>query len=235
MGEIKKCTTCGKDKDVSNFYFYKGVRTYKSTCKDCLKKYRKEYHIKNKEKHNVRDKKYYEDHKKERKEYDKSRYYNDFDYRIGLYEKNRIRQEGEGRSEYLEYMKDYYEKNKEKYLKRNKKYFKNNYWTNIKFRISKILRNRVYLALRAKNVSKNKKIMELIGCSVEFFIDYTKSKFTKGMSWEELMEGNIHIDHIKPLALFNLVNENEQKKAFHYTNMQPLWAKDNLSKGKKYE
>ena len=52
------------------------------------------------------------------------------------------------------------------------------------------------------------------------------------MSWGNY--GKWHVDHIRPCASFNLVNEEEQKKCFHYTNLQPLWAKDNLSKGSKY-
>ena len=58
-------------------------------------------------------------------------------------------------------------------------------------------------------------------------------KFVSGMSWENY--GKWHIDHIKPCASFNLLEEDEQKKCFHYTNLQPLWAKDNLKKGGKYE
>jgi hypothetical protein len=52
------------------------------------------------------------------------------------------------------------------------------------------------------------------------------------MTWEN--HGKWHIDHIKPGALFNLINIEEQKKCFHYTNLQPLWASENLSKGCKY-
>ena len=52
------------------------------------------------------------------------------------------------------------------------------------------------------------------------------------MTWEN--HGVWHIDHIKPCCQFNLIDEEEQKKCFHYTNLQPLWAKDNLSKGGKY-
>ena len=53
-----------------------------------------------------------------------------------------------------------------------------------------------------------------------------------GMCWEKLGK-EIHIDHIIPCCSFDLVNEEKQKKCFHYTNLQPLWAKDNLSKGGK--
>jgi hypothetical protein len=50
------------------------------------------------------------------------------------------------------------------------------------------------------------------------------------MTWERFLLGEIHIDHIRPISSFNLFDEAELKKAFHYTNCQPLWAKDNLRK-----
>jgi hypothetical protein len=54
------------------------------------------------------------------------------------------------------------------------------------------------------------------------------------MSWEKVMNGEIHCDHRRPCASFDLSKPSEQRKCFHYTNLQPLWAKDNLEKGKKY-
>jgi hypothetical protein len=53
------------------------------------------------------------------------------------------------------------------------------------------------------------------------------------MSWENY--GKWHIDHIRPLTSFNLSDENQQLKAGHYTNLQPLWASENVRKGAKYE
>jgi hypothetical protein len=51
------------------------------------------------------------------------------------------------------------------------------------------------------------------------------------MNWEN--QGEWHIDHILPCASFDLTKEEEQRKCFHYTNLQPLWAKDNMIKGSK--
>ena len=62
--------------------------------------------------------------------------------------------------------------------------------------------------------------------------EYLEKQFEKGMSWKNY--GEWHIDHIKPCASFSLINEEEQKECFHYTNLRPLWAEENLSRPKKY-
>ena len=74
--------------------------------------------------------------------------------------------------------------------------------------------------------------MELTGCSKDELFKYLESKFIEDMTWDNY--GKWHIDHIRPCASFNLENSEEQIECFHYTNLQPLWAKDNISKGSKY-
>ncbi len=70
-----------------------------------------------------------------------------------------------------------------------------------------------------------------LGCSIAEFRTYIAAKFQPGMSWGNY--GEWHLDHIKPLASFNLADREQFLKAFHFTNYQPLWAKDNLAKGSK--
>lgn len=65
------------------------------------------------------------------------------------------------------------------------------------------------------------------------FMAYLEAKFTDGMSWKNY--GKWHIDHIKPLASFDLTDPEQVKAACHFTNLQPLWASDNISKGAKTE
>ena len=72
-----------------------------------------------------------------------------------------------------------------------------------------------------------------MGLSKEEVVIYLESKFTNGMTWGKFLDGKIHIDHIKPMSSFNLHNENELKRCMHHTNLQPLWARDNIRKGNK--
>jgi hypothetical protein len=83
-----------------------------------------------------------------------------------------------------------------------------------------------------KAVQRNSGISAVkdLGCSIEYFKKYLESKFELGMSWDNY--GEWHIDHIKPLVRFNLLDSNELSAACHYSNLQPLWAKPNLSKNK---
>ena len=99
-------------------------------------------------------------------------------------------------------------------------------------RIAASLRNRIYKAVKLGY--KSAKTEELLGATMLEVKKYLEKNFKQDMTWENYGFYGWHIDHIKPLALFNLSNPQEQKKAFHYTNLQPLWAKDNLSKYRKY-
>ncbi len=106
--------------------------------------------------------------------------------------------------------------------------------TDISYSIRSRLRRRQSKNLRRLKLLKRKSSLKYLGCSKTDFIEYFQSKFTPGMTWNAYFKGQIHLDHIRPLALFDLSKESDRKTAFHYTNLQPLWAKDNLSKRDKY-
>jgi len=110
--------------------------------------------------------------------------------------------------------------NRDKIQHTNTAYEKNRKLTDAEFKLVKALRSRLGSALRRQNSNKNTKTIELLGCSVSFLKGYLEAKFKEGMTWEN--HGEWHIDHIKPCASFNLLDEEEQKKCFHYTNLQPL-------------
>lgn len=101
----------------------------------------------------------------------------------------------------------------------------------IKFRIKKNLRSRLWHALKGKTKSQN--TMKLLGCDIDFLKKYLENKFLPGMSWKNYSYRGWHVDHIMPCDLFDLSKPKEQKRCFHYTNLQPLWAKDNISKNNK--
>jgi len=62
---------------------------------------------------------------------------------------------------------------------------------------------------------------------------YLESKFQPGMNWDNWSYKGWHIDHVIPLSSFNLENGEKLLKAVNFINLQPLWAKDNMSKGDK--
>lgn len=100
------------------------------------------------------------------------------------------------------------------------------------------------LAHRVRNVirkalmysKKSAKSEALTGCSISFLREHIESQFTNGMNWDKFLNAGklgIHIDHIKPISSFDLTKPSEQKKCFHFSNLQPMWAIDNIRKGAK--
>ncbi len=106
---------------------------------------------------------------------------------------------------------------------------KKRYRENVQARLAKLLRDRFQQAV--KKAFKQTSCLNLLGCNMAAFRERFESLFLPGMTWEN--QGKWHIDHIIPCSAFDLTIFEEQKKCFHYTNLQPLWAKDNMSKGDK--
>ena len=101
----------------------------------------------------------------------------------------------------------------------------------IKFKILHNLRKRILLVLHGKKKAESS--MQLLGCSTEHLKKHLESQFKDDMSWENYGIKGWHIDHIKPCASFDFSIIEEQKECFHYTNLQPLWWHENLSKSDK--
>jgi hypothetical protein len=133
----------------------------------------------------------------------------------------------------LNYIRSLSECEKAHYFKNKRKaynllYEKQRKRKDLNFRIAKNLRSRLSKAITL-NV-KNSSAVKDLGCSIEDFKIYLESKFQSNMTWDNYGAKGWHIDHIRPLCSFNLSNPEEFKRACHYTNLQPLWWKDNLSK-----
>ena len=248
--KTKTCSKCGMIKSAEEFNKCKtrkdGLHFW---CKDCRKKYRdshkqqkkeydrihqkeikstrKEYNRTHKKENKERQEEYERTHKKERKQYsfshkDKKKEYNDSHKKEQkIYrEKNKIK--------IKQYKKEYCQLHKKERNKRDKQRRK----TDINFKIRCYLSIRIHQALK-RNL-KSKTTMQLLGCAIKELRTHLQKQFLPGMTWKNHGLYGWHIDHIKPCALFDLSKPSEQRKCFHYTNLQPLWAIDNLIKGDKY-
>lgn len=136
-----------------------------------------------------------------------------------------------------EYSKNYYHLNKNKYkeYKRvyNKEYTKKRRSIDPAFKIANNLRKRLVSALKGKY--KPGSAIKDLGCSIQELKKYLQEKFKPGMTWANYGRGSgfWSIDHIQPLAKFDLQNIEDLKKVNHYSNLQPMWFQENCRKHKK--
>ncbi len=245
----KKCFKCKKLKFLKYFdRDFSRADGFRYVCKECSKIYSVEYvsNPKNKEKKQKAIKAYKDSHRieirKKAKEYDRAHKKEAKEY----YEKNKTAFKKrkhlyylENREETLLYQKLWTKENRKKsnlikkrWKLRNKDYLKN-YAKRDYVRIGNALRGRIRAALKCQSIKKDKFTKDLTGCSISFLMKHLNSLFQPGMSWDNYSYYGWHIDHIKPCASFNLADSEEQKKCFHYSNLQPLWAEDNLRKSDK--
>lgn len=101
-------------------------------------------------------------------------------------------------------------------------------------RMVKNLRRRIIRAVKDGQGFKTGRSQELIGCDWKTVKNHLESMFKKGMNWDNYGLYGWHIDHRRPCSSFDLTKENEQRECFHYTNLQPLWAYENLLKSDKW-
>lgn len=228
-------------------------KNYRKKNKEKLKKQHKEYQENNKEKIAKQKKEYCLNHKEEKAKYDKE-YANKnkeivtenkrrhYENNKELY-KQRAKENREANKEYyVTYCKRYREEHKEEIAEKQSLYVKNNRAkinarlnerrrTDPNFNIMCKLRARITKVLKRNNGKKAYSSIELIGMPIDEYKDYLKSTMYDNMTWDDFLNGDVHLDHIIPCVVFDLTNSEEQKKCFHWSNTQLLWAKDNLEKG----
>lgn len=123
-----------------------------------------------------------------------------------------------------EYMKLYNKKFRRRINEQNKRRLESNPLLRVKDNIRKAINNAIR---KGSYQSKVFDLHQIIGCSCEALIHYISTKFRDGMSWGNY--GDWHIDHINPLFIAN--TEEEVYLLCRYSNLQPLWANENSSKG----
>ena len=234
----KTCTKCKCEKVIEAFGRVRGKP--RASCKSCRKAQRdanreklsasfKAWYATNKEKYNARRKDGYPAKAEKYRANGKA-------YRKANPEKVKAKNKAyqEANPEKIKAKnKAYYTNNRDRITRRNTASTKRRRQTNPAFRLLDNMRRRVNNALNGK--SKSARTLELLGCTVEQARQHLESQFKEGMTWENYGIYGWHVDHIVPCASFDMTKEAEQRKCFHYTNLQPLWAKDNLAKGNKYQ
>lgn len=140
-----------------------------------------------------------------------------------------------------------YKKNRCEILKQKKEYesraevqkqrrkSKNKYYHNkLKYNPHNRIKTNLSRRLRDFFDKSGCSVLDFIGCSIDDLKLHLEKQFVDGMSWENYGRYGWHVDHIRPCCSFDLTDSEQQKECFHYSNLQPLWAKDNLSKGGKF-
>jgi len=203
---MKKCYKCGIIKSLSYFNNNKNKKDGKaSECKDCKNKIDREYNFKNRKP----IKKYTLEEKSLAIKLAKRKYKENNKEKLKI--KNR----------------EYDLRNKEK---RNKRIVERRK-TDSMFKLKGLLRHRIYEVFRKTRWIKNNGSKALLGAEYEIVKLHIENQFDERMSWDNHGPKTWHIDHIIPLA--SATTEEELYKLCHYTNLQPLWWSDNLSKGSK--
>jgi hypothetical protein len=206
----KICNKCKIEKPLSEFSNKKTGRLGKDCkCKECGKILSKEWYYKNIEKATEYR------HSQECREREAKR-------KRELYQNNPSWKEKQSKINKKSREQPHNRKRRSEYIKKWKKVTKNRIACNLRMRLRVVL----------NGTKKIDTTFNLIGCSLEHLKSYLESKFQTGMSWDNYGFGmdKWNIDHILPCASFDLIQESEQRKCFHYTNLQPLWQKENLSK-----
>ncbi len=217
MDITRVCYKCHQEKDITDFYKNKSMPLGISyDCKECRLKSRKDFHNTHKDEIN----------EKRRERYTENSH--------PILEKNRlwraynIDKVRARNKRYTDNNKIKIKQSKEKYKNRRNQLLREKYKNDLEYRLTCLLRHRLWETV--KNEYKGSSVLDLLGCDLTYFMKYISGLFLPNMTWENY--GTWHLDHILPCASFDLTNIEEQKKCFHYTNLQPLWATDNLKKWK---
>jgi hypothetical protein len=201
-----------------------------------IKKYKKEWFQKNKQKIYEQKRKNYADNKngvrlKRLEEYkiNKERY-KEYSKKWCIKNKDKVK----------EYSHNYFKKNKEVIINKNSKYHK--IWQKDKlnsdslYRLVRNMQNRFSTVTKKREVETvSNAVKNYLGCSKKEFKLYIESKFKDGMNSNNYGIGGWTVDHILPYSRFDINNDDDLSILLHYSNIQPLWMLENINKGNKID
>lgn len=238
---MKTCTTCYLEQEISAFNKHAGHSDgLSSQCKLCIKaanarfraenseslrKMKAEYYLKNRDRLLTKQDKYYENNKEAALSRQKEYYYNNWEV---MRERNKMQQ-----VKHKQKRKKYRNDNREQINLSHRRYVESRNWLDVSFKINRSLRSRLTSAI--KGGYKAGSAVKDLGCSIDDFKIYMEKQFKSGMSWENWGSGenDWQIDHIMPLAAFDLTNRQHVLLACHHGNLQPLWSRENYRKNDK--
>jgi hypothetical protein len=205
MVRTKTCTNCGEEKRLECFSKCSRSKDGKQyRCKSCNKAYNES----NRERIKEQKRKYYLDKK-------------------GNFLKRGRDYYQHNREQRLAYQSEYNQLNRDKIRAYKRTWKLGRYAADPLFAVELRCRRRILHALNGQGFSKKATTKDMLGCTYEELMTHLESQFVEGMSWDNRSEW--HIDHIVPLA--SAESEEEILGLCHYTNLQPLWAHENLAKG----
>lgn len=253
---MKTCTRCNQEKELAEFNKKASSKDgHCEACRECMKLVKRAAYQENRESILAQQKAYKEANREKVLQSQRATYYR---YRDRILEENRTRyyenrearlaadkaRRDANREEWLAKEKrtrerlaekraanqrSYYAANKEARAAYKLDYDKARRKRDPLFALAHTVRRRITIALSGKGFAKTSRTHEMLGCSFEHLFAHLESKFQPGMTWGNRGAEGWHVDHIIPLA--SAKNEEELIKLCHYTNLQPLWAADNLAKG----
>ena len=200
----KKCTKCGEEKALTKFSPARAHSDGRhSQCRACRAEYERKYKIANPGK--VKARQHKTDAKRQATDPEKVR----ARHRVSA---------ARCRAADPEKVRAYHRQRKAERIKHDPQY-----------RLAHLLRCRLNAALNGNQ--KSGSAVRDLGCSISELVTYLEAQFRPRMTWENHSMRGWHIDHIKPLSAFDLTDREQLLEAVHYTNLQPLWAEENLHKG----
>lgn len=239
---MKKCVSCGEYKEPIDFSRDKRKKDgLVSRCKPCLKEYKKKWYDSNKmpnskrssewlEKRREYNKKWYAENKDKRSEYNKKWQTENKERRREYSRKYSAEYRNKNRDRIKKNNDIYVEKNRDKINKNSSRYNKRRRRDDFLFKLKENVRCRIYKSFNKNGYSKKSKTQEMLGEDWNVVKQYIENQFSGNINWSN--KSDWHIDHIVPLSLAN--DEETLMELCHYSNLQPLIAKDNLSKNNRF-
>lgn len=227
--QTKTCTQCKEEKPATLEFFHAYKRSkvgVRSDCRVCRAKdhadnreeraaRKKIFWEKNKERLNAITRANYVKNSEDRKEKARARYHNKRD--------ENIKRMAEYRSANLDSLN---ERRRPKARQRNKERYGTDLVYTLKNRVKSLIRRSIRKGIKSETMEK------CLGYGIEEIKNHLESKFVDGMNWDSFLAGEIHIDHKIPICFYKptSTNSEEFRECWKLDNLQPLWAKDNLSK-----